>query len=67
MCGPVQCKPILLLDIWRTCNKIRAAIFRCGVDLWAHYLPLDPEGYSLVSGMFELCCIHTPLVNLLTL
>ncbi|XP_041989289.1 uncharacterized protein LOC121740621 [Aricia agestis] len=36
-------------DVWRTCNKIRAAVFRVGINLWDWYRPLDPEGNSLIS------------------
>ncbi|XP_046666960.1 uncharacterized protein LOC124358706 [Homalodisca vitripennis] len=56
-----ECKPVLLLDIWRTCNKIRAAIFRSGLDLWNYYLPLDPEGYSLISESKFVSVLGGPL------
>ncbi|XP_067010369.2 uncharacterized protein [Anabrus simplex] len=36
-------------DVWRTCNKVRAAIFRYGFCLWDYYLPLDPGRNSLIS------------------
>ncbi|XP_054262606.1 uncharacterized protein LOC128986314 [Macrosteles quadrilineatus] len=62
-----ECKPILLLDIWRTCNKIRAAIFRSGLDLWSHYLPLDPEGYSLVSEAKFVSVLAGPLKDVIGL
>lgn len=42
---------IKLGDVWRTCNKIRAAIFRVGLNLWEYYLPLDPGKNCLISGM----------------
>lgn len=41
-----------LEDIWRICNKIRAAIFRVGLNLWEYYLPLDPNRNCLISGDF---------------
>lgn len=41
---------IRLADVWKTCNKIRAAAFRVGLNLWDWYRPLDPEGNSLISG-----------------
>lgn len=39
-----------LQDVWRTCNKIRAAIFRVGFNLWNFYKPLDPNNNCLISG-----------------
>ncbi|KAL3279480.1 hypothetical protein HHI36_016990 [Cryptolaemus montrouzieri] len=38
-----------LSDVWRTCNKIRAAIFRIGLNLWDYFLPLDPNKNRLIS------------------
>lgn len=40
-----------LHDVWRTCNKIRAAVFRVGLDLWKYYRPLDPDKRCLISGI----------------
>ncbi|KAH9637082.1 hypothetical protein HF086_013898 [Spodoptera exigua] len=40
---------VRLADVWKTCNKIRAAAFRVGLNLWDWYRPLDPEGNSLIS------------------
>lgn len=42
-----------LTDIWRTCNKIRAAIFRSGLNLWDYYKPLDPKENGLISGRIK--------------
>ncbi|XP_049792835.1 uncharacterized protein LOC126202556 [Schistocerca nitens] len=36
-------------DIWRTCNKIRAAVAQKNVNLWDILSPLDPQKDSLVS------------------
>ncbi|XP_049860981.1 uncharacterized protein LOC126354919 isoform X2 [Schistocerca gregaria] len=36
-------------DIWRTCNKIRAAVAQKNVSLWDILSPLDPQKDSLVS------------------
>ncbi|CAH3931961.1 unnamed protein product [Pieris brassicae] len=41
---------VRLADVWKTCNKIRAAAFRVGLNLWDFYRPLDPEGNSLISA-----------------
>ena len=48
-----------LRDIWRTCNKIRAAIFRVGLNLWDYYKPLDPNGNNLLSGTTYTYACHT--------
>ncbi|XP_045460656.1 uncharacterized protein LOC123671052 [Harmonia axyridis] len=42
-------KQTKLSDVWRTCNKIRAAIFRIGLNLWDYFLPLDPNKNRLIS------------------
>lgn len=36
-------------DIWRTCNKMRAAIFRIGINLFDYFTPLDPNKTCLIS------------------
>lgn len=36
-------------DVWRTCNKIRAAIFRMGINLFEYFTPLDPHKTCLIS------------------
>ncbi|CAG9816180.1 unnamed protein product [Phaedon cochleariae] len=35
--------------IWRTCNKIRAAIIRLGLNLFEYFQPLDPQRKCLIS------------------
>lgn len=42
-------KEIKLGDVWRTCNKIRAAIFRMGINLFEYFMPLDPHKSWLIS------------------
>lgn len=42
-------KEIKLSNVWRACNKIRAAIFRVGINLWDYYLPFDPHKNCLIS------------------
>ncbi|XP_074039133.1 uncharacterized protein [Leptinotarsa decemlineata] len=44
-----HCKEIKLGDVWRTCNKIRAAIFRMGINLFEYFAPLDPHKNCLIS------------------
>ncbi|CAH0558987.1 unnamed protein product [Brassicogethes aeneus] len=44
-----HCKGIKLGAVWRTCNKIRAAIFRLGLNLWEYFVPLDPQKNCLIS------------------
>lgn len=39
-------------DVWRTCNKIRAAIFRVGINLPEYFARLDPHKNCLISGQF---------------
>lgn len=36
-------------DIWRTCNKMRAATFRMGINLFEYFTPLDPNKTCLIS------------------
>ncbi|KAJ3666453.1 hypothetical protein Zmor_001895 [Zophobas morio] len=45
----MHCKEIKLTDIWRTCNKIRAAVFRTNLNLWEYFCPLDPNKNSIIS------------------
>ncbi|XP_045449026.1 uncharacterized protein LOC123657546 [Melitaea cinxia] len=52
---------IRLADVWKTCNKIRAAVFRVGLDLWQWYRPLDPEGNSLISESKFVSVLAGPL------
>ncbi|CAG2054842.1 unnamed protein product [Timema podura] len=54
-------KPLVLSDIWRTCNKIRAAIFRGGINLWDYYSPLDPQKNSLISESKFVSVLTGPL------
>ncbi|CAH1119695.1 unnamed protein product [Phaedon cochleariae] len=44
-----HCKEFKLGDVWRTCNKIRAAIFRMGINLFEYFQPLDPNKSCLIS------------------
>ncbi|XP_017798938.1 PREDICTED: uncharacterized protein LOC108579823 [Habropoda laboriosa] len=46
---PEEQKILRLQDVWRTCNKIRAAIFRVGFNLWDFYKSLDPNNNCLIS------------------
>lgn len=57
----VHCKEIKLLDVWRVCNKIRAAIFRVGLNLWDYYLPLDPNRNCLISESKFISVLTGPL------
>ncbi|XP_047366820.1 uncharacterized protein LOC124955844 [Vespa velutina] len=50
-----------LQDVWRTCNKIRAAIFRLGLSLWDYYKPLDPDNNSLISETKFVSILNGPL------
>ncbi|XP_022825939.1 uncharacterized protein LOC111355990 [Spodoptera litura] len=52
---------IRLADVWKTCNKIRAAAFRVGLNLWDWYRPLDPEGNSLISESKFVSILAGPL------
>ncbi|XP_060524821.1 uncharacterized protein LOC132701132 isoform X3 [Cylas formicarius] len=45
----MHCKQKRLGDVWRTCNKIRAAIFRMGINLLEYFKPLDPHNNCLIS------------------
>ncbi|KAG5882903.1 hypothetical protein JTB14_020171 [Gonioctena quinquepunctata] len=44
-----HCKELKLGDVWRTCNKIRAAIFRNGINLFEYFSSLDPHKNCLIS------------------
>ncbi|XP_049870499.1 uncharacterized protein LOC126369940 [Pectinophora gossypiella] len=52
---------VRLADVWKTCNKIRAAAFRVGLNLWDWYRPLDPEGNSLISESKFVSILAGPL------
>lgn len=39
-----------LKSIWRTCNKIRAALHQVKINLWDYFRPLDTYSSGLVSG-----------------
>ncbi|KAF7382800.1 hypothetical protein HZH66_013202 [Vespula vulgaris] len=58
---PEEQKVLKLQDVWRTCNKIRAAIFRLGLSLWDHYKPLDPDNNSLISETKFVSVLNGPL------
>lgn len=42
-------KRLKLVDVWRTCNKVRAAVFRMGINLFEYFTPLDPHKTCLIS------------------
>ncbi|KAJ8916966.1 hypothetical protein NQ315_008366 [Exocentrus adspersus] len=44
-----HCKEIILSNIWRTCNKIRAAVFRLGIDLYDYFSNVDVHKLSVIS------------------
>lgn len=50
-----------LTDVWRICNKIRAAIFRVGFNLWDYYAPLDPYKNGLISESAFVSVLNGPL------
>ncbi|XP_059054585.1 uncharacterized protein LOC131848677 [Achroia grisella] len=58
---------IRLADVWKTCNKIRAAVFRVGLNLWDWYRPLDPEGNSLISESKFVSVLAGPLRSVIGL
>ncbi|XP_033317224.1 uncharacterized protein LOC117214955 isoform X1 [Bombus bifarius] len=58
---PEQQKILRLQDVWRTCNKIRAAIFRVGFNLWNFYKPLDPNNNCLISESKFISVLAGPL------
>ncbi|XP_015123214.1 uncharacterized protein LOC107045443 [Diachasma alloeum] len=44
-------KDLKFRDVWRVCNKIRAAVFRIDLNLWDYFKPLDPNNNGLISGI----------------
>ncbi|XP_053995712.1 uncharacterized protein LOC128885623 [Hylaeus anthracinus] len=58
---PEEQKILRLQDVWRTCNKIRAAIFRVGFNLWKYYRPLDPDNNCLISESKFVSVLAGPL------
>ncbi|KAI4498944.1 hypothetical protein M0802_006119 [Mischocyttarus mexicanus] len=64
---PEEQKALKLQDVWRICNKIRAAIFRTGLNLWDHYKPLDPENNSLISEVKFVSVLCGPLKGIIGL
>lgn len=40
---------VKLGDVWRTCNKIRAAVFRTDLNLWDFFCPYDPNKNGIIS------------------
>ncbi|KAJ6645972.1 hypothetical protein Bhyg_01181, partial [Pseudolycoriella hygida] len=40
-----------LIDVWRTCNKIRSAVFRSELNLWNFFKSCDPSKNTLISGL----------------
>nr|XP_003701096.1 PREDICTED: uncharacterized protein LOC100876752 [Megachile rotundata]XP_012135529.1 PREDICTED: uncharacterized protein LOC100876752 [Megachile rotundata]XP_012135530.1 PREDICTED: uncharacterized protein LOC100876752 [Megachile rotundata] len=60
-------KILRLQDVWRTCNKIRAAIFRVGFSLWDYYKPLDPEKNCLISESKFISVLAGPLKDVVGL
>ncbi|XP_050306314.1 uncharacterized protein LOC126743325 [Anthonomus grandis grandis] len=57
----MHCKQLKLGDVWRTCNKIRAAIFRMGINLSEYFKPLDPHKNCLISESQFISVIHGQL------
>ncbi|XP_036148036.1 uncharacterized protein LOC105829378 isoform X6 [Monomorium pharaonis] len=60
-------KVLKLHDVWRTCNKIRAAVFRVGLDLWEYYKPLDPDKRCLISEPKFISILAGPLKSIIGL
>ncbi|XP_012283315.1 uncharacterized protein LOC105701272 [Orussus abietinus] len=56
-----ETKKLKLQDVWRSCNKIRAAVCRVGLNLWDYYKPLDPNGDCLVSESKFVSILAGPL------
>ncbi|KAG7310203.1 hypothetical protein JYU34_004758 [Plutella xylostella] len=50
-----------LPEVWKTCNKIRAAAFRVGLNLWDWYRPLDPDGNNIISESKFVSILAGPL------
>ncbi|ENN74041.1 hypothetical protein YQE_09365, partial [Dendroctonus ponderosae] len=57
----MHCKQLKLGDVWRTCNKIRAAIFRIGINLSEYFKLLDPHKNCLISESQFISVIHGQL------
>ncbi|XP_071455761.1 uncharacterized protein [Hetaerina americana] len=49
------------INVWRACNKIRAAIFRVGVDLLKHFKELDVNCDGLISEAQFVSVLGGPL------
>ncbi|XP_050463997.1 uncharacterized protein LOC126858035 [Cataglyphis hispanica] len=64
---PEEQKVFRLHDVWRTCNKIRAAAFRIGLDLWEYYKPLDPDNRYVISESKFISVLAGPLKGLIGL
>ncbi|XP_066591621.1 EF-hand calcium-binding domain-containing protein 6 [Prorops nasuta] len=64
---PEKPKDLKLQDVWRTCNKVQAAIFRVGLNLWDYYGPLDPNKKSLISESKFTSILAGPLKPLIGL
>ncbi|XP_068627218.1 uncharacterized protein [Battus philenor] len=60
-------KILRLADVWKTCNKIRAASFRVGLNLWDWYKPLDPDGNCLLSESKFVSILAGPLRSVIGL
>lgn len=58
---------IRLANVWKTCNKIRAAAFRVGLSLWDWFRPLDPDGNSLISESKFVSVLRGPLSSIVGL
>ncbi|XP_063987045.1 uncharacterized protein LOC135167617 [Diachasmimorpha longicaudata] len=48
-------------NVWRVCNKIRAAVFRIDLNLWDYFKPLDPHGNGLTSETKFIAILTGPL------
>ncbi|XP_018398309.1 PREDICTED: uncharacterized protein LOC108776253 [Cyphomyrmex costatus] len=64
---PQEQKVLNLHDVWRTCNKIRATVFRIGLDLWEYYKPLDPNKRCLISESKFISVLTGPLKGVIGL
>ncbi|RLU20681.1 hypothetical protein DMN91_007294 [Ooceraea biroi] len=64
---PEKQKVLKLQDVWRTCNKIRAAVFRVGLDLWEYYKPLVPDKHCLISESKFISVLAGPLKGVIGL
>ncbi|CAK1578922.1 unnamed protein product [Parnassius mnemosyne] len=56
-----------MANVWKTCNKIRAAAFRVGLNLWDWYRPLDPSGNCLISESKFISVLAGPLRSVIGL